>query len=454
MNLVAQNKLFLITTLSEIEETACFLSISGSSSRLRTFLYEGPKDDAVYGATIKAAEEGKYTAQVVMRGINPEGSPFVRTTEHLIEVVDHDFDLTKEARAKLVGNEAQFKLLLDDKALLVVGETFKAYAEVWEADKPIAWVSGMTTVTKENGKAFVPLHLNVQWLSHDSQEIKKPKYLRNVYIQHKETSVPISSALEMEVIYDNDEIFKQAAIHKFNGVLTEEMLMGPRPEKYQFSKKKGNGKLVFVHGYCAGGNPFTTTEYTNFAEFNDPNKNRGNDEFAQLVKKFIEPFTEGVSLVSHSQGGLVSLHLYTFYWSNSDLTRDGRLIQSVGSPWLGSGLAGALADLGTSLGYGCGNNADLTRDGTKNWLTTIPMTQRKEVYSYITQYADWSWCSLATNVVLQWPNDGVSEEKFSKLEGGNFLGTKKGWCHTTTLNYPPHGTDNVRNKEMNEKASR
>lgn len=417
--------------------------------------FDGLENDGVYGATIKATEEGSYTAQVVMRGVTPEGQPFLRTTQHLIHVVDHDFDLTKEAKVKLVGNEAQFKLVLDDKAKDVVGENFKAYAEVWDSEnKPIAWVSGMTVISKDqDGKYIVPLHLNVQWLTYQSKSIRKPATLRNVYIQHKDTSTPITSIEEMQVIYENDEILKQASILKSNGELNEEMLMGKRPEKYQLNKKLNEGKIVFVHGYCAGGNPFSTKEFKNFVEFNDPNKNRGNDEFARLLKTFIEPFT-GVSFVAHSQGGLVATHLYTFYWSPTDLSRQGRIIQSVGSPYQGSGLAGSLADLGSSIGYGCGNNQDLTKDGSKNWLATIPLTQRKEVYHYITQYKDWSWCSLATNLVLEWPNDGVSEEKYSKLEGGQFLGTKKGWCHTSDLNYPPQGTDEARNKEMNDNAAR
>lgn len=418
--------------------------------------YDGKANDGVYGATIQATEEGTYTAQVVMRGVTPDGQSFLRTTQHLIQVVDHDFDLTKEAKVKLSGNEAQFKLILDDKAKDVLGENFKAYAEVWDSEnKPIAWMSGMTVISKDqDGKYFVPLHLNVQWFSYQSKNIRQPGMLRNVYIQHKDTSIPITSIEEMKVVYENQDVLKHAAIYKSNGQLSEEMLMGPRPDKFKVSLKKGQGKIVFVHGYCAGGNPFSTTQFTNFAAFNDPNKNRGNDEFARLVKAFIDQFPEGVSFVGHSQGGLVSTHVYTFYWSATDLTRSGRIIQSVGSPYQGSGLAGSLANLGSSLGYGCGNNNDLTRDGSKNWLVTIPMEQRKQVYHYITQYKDWSYCSLATNMVLQWPNDGVSEEKYSKLEGGVFLGTKKGWCHTTDLNYPAQGTDEARNKEMNDLAAR
>jgi len=242
--------------------------------------------------------------------------------------------------------------------------------------------------------------------------------------------------------------------------------MGPRPEKYNLLKrkmKKQEGKIVLIHGYCASGNPFSTTNFQNFIVFSDPQANRGTDAFSLKVKEFIEPHGQ-VSFVSHSQGGLVSAHIFSFYWSSSDLLEEtnnnstikgnSRRIQTVGSPWEGTGLAGSLANLGSSLGYGCGNNNDLTHDGARNWLATIPLSSRQQIWSYITQYADWSWCSVAVNMVLEWPNDGVTEGKFSKLEGGNFVSNTKGWCHTTDLSYPAHTLDENRNKELNSLAAR
>jgi len=32
------------------------------------------------------------------------------------------------------------------------------------------------------------------------------------------------------------------------------------------------------------------------------------------------------------------------------------------------------------------------------------------------------YCSLATNLVLDWPNDGVTEFDYAQLDGGNFMG--------------------------------
>eukprot|EP01080_Neovahlkampfia_damariscottae_P005438 gene5438-9251_t len=420
-------------------------------------------NDGVYGAEIEAQEEGTYVAQVVMRGNNQEGFPFLRTTQHVIEVVSEKFELEKLATGKLVGNEVKFNLKLDKNAKDFVGKKYKAYAEVWDNETPIAWVGGMSLIEKnENNEYFLGLHLNLKWLTHKTSKVQTPNLLKNVYIQHGQKSIHITTSKQMKVVYDNfNEIQKAIPLYKSNNVLTEDMIMGNRPKKYQ-TKAKGKGKIVLTHGYCAGGNPFTTDKFENFVAFNDPSANRAIDDFALLLKSFIEPHKEGVSFVAHSQGGHATTHLLAYYWSTSDLisTSDNksldnsRRIQTVGTPWLGSGLAGSLAELGERLGYGCGNNFDLTRDGSRNWLANLPMAVRKEVYSYITQYGDWSWCSIAVNAVLSWPNDGTSENKYSKLEGGHYQGLTKKQCHTTGMKFPSQNHDSKRNEEMNKKAAR
>jgi len=429
-------------------------------------------NDGVYGATIKADLEGSYVAQVIMKGVSPDGYTFLRTTQHLIEVVNSELELKDEAKAILSDEEIQFRLKLTDKAEAVVGKKYFGYAEVWEAEAtPLAWISGMTIAKKdaETGEYYIPLHLNLKWLTFNGRHLAKPVFLKGVYVQNAEKNVPLSSTDKMTIKYDNEaRILKAASLLKSAaiGVLTEDMTRGKRPKKYRLDlsgpTKKAEAKLVLLHGYCAAGNPFSTVNFNNFIAFYDPNANKGTDAFALKVKEFIEPhISTGVSFISHSQGGMASAHLFSFYWSSADMLQTksavngtSRRIQTVGTPWEGTGIAGSLADLGSNLGFGCGNNPDLTHDGARNWLASIPVVTRQEVYSYITQYADWSWCSLATNLVLEWPNDGVTEEKFSKLEGGNFLGMKKSWCHTSDLKYPAQCTDEQRNKEMNALAAR
>jgi len=108
--------------------------------------------------------------------------------------------------------------------------------------------------------------------------------------------------------------------------------------------------------------------------------------------------------------------------------------------------------MGESFGFGCGKNYDLTPDGCANWLPTIPAAMRAKVWSSTTQYKPYSWCNLAANAVLKWPNDGTAEYKYAKLPGGNIVEHVKGQCHTPDMKYPPQTQDSERNKEMNQYA--
>lgn len=60
--------------------------------------------------------------------------------------------------------------------------------------------------------------------------------------------------------------------------------------------------------------------------------------------------------------GMASLHLVAFYWTKADVAnnKERRVIQSVGTPYRGSGLAGCVAGIGNVVGIGCGSQSDLT----------------------------------------------------------------------------------------------
>lgn len=64
----------------------------------------------------------------------------------------------------------------------------------------------------------------------------------------------------------------------------------------------------------------------------------------------------------------------------------GRVIQSVGTPYSGTPIAGGLIPrLGSILGLGCGSNSDLTVEGALRWQREIPPSKQREVYFYTTQ---------------------------------------------------------------------
>jgi len=227
----------------------------------------------------------------------------------------------------------------------------------------------------------------------------------------------------------------------------------------------GNHKVILSHGYCAMSNPwelaatqrnFNWTEYVYLEELG---QSITNDQFAlELIALAEANNLESFGIIAHSQGGLASVQLHNFYWSGLENTQGGRLIQSVGSPYKGSTGAGSAADLAAIFGISCGSNFDLTHDGAALWLAGISPESAKDVYYYVTQYDPNDgiihYCSLVTNLVLEWPNDGLSEVAYTDLPGANFMGLTKGECHTLNMRYDPQYYNTIRNTFMNENAAR
>ncbi len=84
MNLVAQNKVILITTVSEIGETDCFNIISGSS-RLDKYLYEGPTDDAIVGMLV--SKENKIN---IIEEMFPDEKNREHAAKYIAMLIGHD----------------------------------------------------------------------------------------------------------------------------------------------------------------------------------------------------------------------------------------------------------------------------------------------------------------------------------------------------------------------------
>jgi len=241
------------------------------------------------------------------------------------------------------------------------------------------------------------------------------------------------------------------------------MMYGPRPAKFRKQTNStdaaATGKLMLVHGYCSG-DVWDGTHFTNAVKFEDYKASRSQDQFALRIKQFGESLgLPSYGIVGHSQGGLASLHLKSYYWSGLDTAKGERLIQSVGSPYKGCSLAGGLADLGGLFGVGCSSNSDLAPNGAQVWLAKVPKAPQDSVFYYTTQYDD-SWflapaCVTASGMVMHAPNDGTCEIKFSQPDkGGHNQGISKKFCHTNGMNYPPQTKDQARNAVMNSKAAR
>lgn len=416
----------------------------GLANGTREILALRDNGNGIFGTKFIPRIAGQYTAQITVRGQTPNGEIFVRTSETLIQVVDSNARFGKVSSA----------ILLDETRLQVNfpvsglpnGKKVIAYAEVWSENAPVAWISGMTIA--ENGR--LPLVLDGRWLA--MNDAKSNFELRNVRLQDADYFVNLA---ESERIALRIPILPEAAKSAVT-TITDEMRMGKRPN-LDVNNAAG-GKLMLVHGYCSGGNPFPVSQFSNYIVFSDPNKNRTHDQFANLIRNFGASYPS-FGIVAHSQGGAASLHLYTYYWSGLDYATGGtRLIQSVGTPYQGTALAGNLALLGQIFGAGCGSNNNLTYSGAASWLSGIPSWARAKIHYSTTSFEDVWWrydyCNIATDPFLSDPDDGVVERAYAQLSGANNRGHKTGWCHTSGMRDPAQTSDSSRNADMNANAAR
>jgi len=307
------------------------------------------------------------------------------------------------------------------------------------------------------GEHVVTIMLHQDWVN--NAKVSAPFQLRNVWIQDRDWNVVMS---ERSTIFVDSSALKRSSSFRFDSSrrtvpITEEMRVGPRPASMRnISRAQGEGTLILVHGYCAGQNEFPRDQFTNAVQFQDYKQARSNDAFALKIREFGNQFS-AFSIVAHSQGGLAATHLHSYYWSNLENSQNGRLVQSVGSPYYGSGLAGNLATIGKIFGLGCGRNNDLTYDGASKWAAGLPLAATADVYYYTTQYKEAflsRWCVFGANLVLFRPNDGTTELKKAQLAGAHHAGHKEGWCHTNGMKYGNQCSDPERNKEMNAAAAR
>lgn len=413
--------------------------------------------DGIFGGGFVPSESGKYTAQITTRGTTPSGEEFIRTAEHTFEVADKNIDFGGNSFVRQL-DDARYQFVLPVEGLRA-GQKVVTHAEVWGRDErgneqSIAWIGGI--VLAENGfggrqNAVLPLTIDGRWLARSNAN--GGYELRNIRVQDVDSSVVLGTA---EAIRLPEIKVSEGLKANYFGEITDEMRMGKRPEN--LTANAVGGKLMLVHGYCSGDAWGAASQFTNYVKFLDLNKNRSHDQFANLIKNFGASLPS-FGIVAHSQGGAASLHLYTYYWSGLDSATGGtRLIQSVGTPYQGTALAGNLAILGQIFGAGCGSNSNLTYSGSASWLAGIPSWARAKVFYHTTSFEDvwyrYDYCNLATDPFLSDPEDGVVERAYAQLPGANNLGHKTGWCHTSGMRDPSQTGDSSRNSNMNANAAR
>ncbi|MFL7958504.1 choice-of-anchor X domain-containing protein [Xanthomonas vasicola] len=420
---------------------------------------DGAAGDGVYGGTFQPTSEGTWIAQVIVRGHDQVGQAFVRTSEHVLPVLDTSLRLLGNALSARAAEGTRLTIAVPVAARGKAPSHYRVFGQVWGTDAkgkdlPVAWIGGM--LTPQQGQ--LPLSLDERWIARAGA--RAPFTLRSLRIEDPDHYIPLVQAgtLPLQV-----PALRRVSIARASTAIDESMRMGPRPSALASAMataqpQAAGSQLVLVHGYCSNG-VWPQAQFTNASTFLDPKQNRSNDQFAQLLAQFASQWSS-FSTVAHSQGGMAALHLYTYYWSGLDKATGGRVMQSVGTPYQGTNMAGVLATAGSRFGEGCGSNTDMTYDGAKAWLAGIPPDARAKVNYYTTSFAKskkWytnDYCNAASDLVLKDPEDGVVEEVNAQLPGGVNLGHTTGQCHTTGMRDPAQYLDADRNAVMNANAAR
>ncbi|HFC30852.1 MAG TPA: conditioned medium factor [Oceanospirillales bacterium] len=410
--------------------------------------------DGLFGADFKASQVGGYTVQIKATGINPNGTPFYRTTEHYFPVIEQTISLDNNKATAFAINDNRLNIALDVKTSEKAANDarYRIIAEVWGQDAkgqmtPISWVSTITDVQKGQ----LNVELDGRWIQMAKASAGNFE-LRNLRIEDASNFIPLIAESNMDLKVNSMPKMLQKS---FTGEITQEMMMGVPPKT---NNTRASSKLLLVHGYCSSDvwGPYSG-QFSNSATFYDLKKNRTHDDFANRIKNFGSGYSS-FGVVAHSQGGAASLHLYTYYWSGLDYSSGQRMIQSVGTPYQGTPLAGNLAAIGDVFGVGCGYNYNLTTSGASSWLSGIPTWARNQVNYYTTSFSTKWWrydyCSMGTDMFLSDPEDGVIEKSRGQLSGAYNRGHKTGWCHSLDMRDPGQTSDSSRNYSMSYYAKR
>lgn len=430
-------------------------SPDGKASRVAMFddglHQDGIAGDGTFGADFLADAAGNFNAQVMIKATNANGQSFLRTSEHLIPVIDDSLALRGSLTKAVQSSSNRLSIALPVTTSKAKSH-YRTFAQVWGTRAgtkemvPVSWIGGMTEVKR----GTLELGLDTRWIARAG--VQAPFELRDIRIEDPDYFITVTDAKRLSV--DMPVLPKSA--QSFVSEINDEMRVGPRPASL---KTKGTGsKLLLVHGYCSGNvwGP-VAGQFSNAAVFQDLKQNRSHDDFALRIKSFGNTWNS-YGIVAHSQGGAAALHLYNYYWSGLDNASGSRLIQSVGTPYQGTALAGNAAALGNVFGVGCGTNSNLTYSGASSWLKGISSSSRAKANFYTTSFTDrswvWDYCNAVTDVLLSDPEDGTTEKSYGQLSGGINRGHVTGWCHTSGMRDPAQTTDSGRNSTMNANAAR
>lgn len=435
--------------------TSARLRVLAPDGRERLLPMSSDDRDGLHAGRFVPDAAGTWVVQVVVRGQDGRGQGFVRTAEHVIPVLEPGLRLAAGAVEAAPAGNGRLQVALP-VAGAREGAHVRVMAEVWGRDArgmevPVAWIGGMAPVDAER----LAVGLDERWIARSGAGA--PFELRALRIEDPDHFIPLATAARLPLAMPPLRTDRAAAMAMATGPVDEAMRMGPRPARAGMAAAATGSRLLLVHGYCSAG-VWPQSQFASASTFLDAHQNRSHDQFALRIRDFGAQWNS-FGTVAHSQGGAAALHLYSYYWSGLDNAGAGRLLQSVGTPYQGTNLAGIIATVGNWFGVACGSNSNMTYSGASAWLAGIPTWARAKVNYYTTGFRSTNWwtndyCHVASDLVLGDPEDGTVERDYAQLPGATNRGHVSGQCHTAGMRDPAQYQDAARNASMSANAAR
>lgn len=154
---------------------------------------DGAAGDGVYGGSFQPTSAGTWIAQVIVHGRDQAGQPFVRTSEHVLPVLDTSVRLLGNALSARAADGTRLSIGLPIAARGQAPTHYRVFGQVWGTDAkgkqiPVAWIGGM--LTPQQGQ--LPLSLDERWVARAGA--RAPFTLRGLRIEDPDHYIPLAQA--------------------------------------------------------------------------------------------------------------------------------------------------------------------------------------------------------------------------------------------------------------------
>lgn len=459
--------------------------------------------DGEVSASIVATEVGTYQLAATVVGVMPDGTEYMRTSEHSIEVDEPTVGITAVYATHDATTDRLTLILALSGNTFEKDATFKPYVEVWgvmgKTPTPLGFAHNLATVqTASNGLNYLTLEFDLRWFVRASVAGCQGLRVQNVWVSNAMNDVVLTMGgnFDVKMISSIDNIGPNANTNAnananavvestaasaavmaaiaglkngsggYNGEITKTMRRGIAP-KLNTTVPAVTGKVLVIHGYCATKNPFQVqSEDWTDAIFYDGfalghSRSRSNQQFAEDVLGFIaDQGLTSFSSVGQSQGGMIQLHILNYYHTGLDATTTGRRVQSCSTPYGGVSAYGSLNNWASMLYPDCIPPSEFNPPNAAQWEAGITAENMNDVFAYRTQYGSKTlsnYCDGLINTFLSKPNDGAVEVSASAPANpgtATLFPVTAGQCHKEDMKWPAAYFDRARNNEMSANAAR